>query len=162
MYTYQLKAKQITIQMIEDFTDLNKKTFKTDPAKLQLIISNLIANAIEYSHPRSEIVVKIWIQKEVLHISVQDFGVGINKADQDIIFNRFTQLDSGITKSHRGHGLGLSVTKALLEVLDGKIEVNSKLSEGSTFTVSIQESEAEVEHFATDGNELFFNEGELF
>lgn len=161
MYTHQLSAKQITLQVQKEIKDV-KRLFKTDAAKLQLIISNLLANAIEYSYTQSEIVIKVWMLQEELYISVQDFGVGINKAEQNTIFNRFTQLESGITKSHKGHGLGLSVTKALLDVLNGKIEIASNVSKGSTFTVTVPESISTVENFATDGNELFFNEGELF
>lgn len=162
MYGHQLKAKQITIKNVGLFTDQQEKRFKTDPAKLQLIISNLIANAIEYSHPQKEIILKVWIQQNMLHIAIQDFGTGIEKADQNAIFNRFTQLNCGITKSHRGHGLGLSVTKALVELLSGQIEVKSIATEGSTFIISIQASEADTAYFTSDGNDIFFNEGELF
>jgi signal transduction histidine kinase len=162
MYNHQLKAKQISLSFLPDTQEPHKWIFKTDPAKLQLIVSNLLANAIEYSYPQGEILIGIHIQNNILYLSMQDFGIGISRAEQDTVFNRFTQLDSGITKLHRGHGLGLSVTKSLVELLNGKIEVNSIAKQGSTFTVSIQESEAHVEHFATDGNELFFNEGELF
>jgi signal transduction histidine kinase len=162
MYSHQAKAKQITIQLQGFITECKNTYFKTDPAKLQLIVSNLIANAIEYSYPKSNIILTGRRPQETLTICVKDFGIGINKAEQDIIFNRFTQLDRGITKSHKGHGLGLSVTKALLEILNGQIQVHSVMGKGSTFTVFIPESDIAVDNVATDGNELFFNEGELF
>jgi signal transduction histidine kinase len=162
MYSHQLKTKQIFLRLLQNKAMSQKSIFKTDPAKLQLILSNMLANAIEYSYPQGEIVVGVTIQNDTLNLFVQDFGVGINEAEQQVIFNRFTQLDSGTTKVHRGHGLGLSVTRSMVEFLNGKIDVSSTAGEGTIFTVTIQQSSASVEHFATDGNELFFNEGELF
>jgi signal transduction histidine kinase len=162
MYSPQMKTKQISLRLLQSTAMPQKIVFKTDPAMLQLILSNLLANAIEYSYPQGEIVIGVAIQNDTLHLSVQYFGVGINKANQQVIFNRFTQLDSGVTKVHRGHGLGLSVTRSLVEFLNGRINVSSTAGEGTIFTASIQESSVAVEHFTTDGNELFFNEGELF
>lgn len=162
MFSHQLKAKQIIVHIQQNAEEIQNRLFRTDPAKFQLIISNLVANAIEYSHPQGEIIIKMWIQKEMLYISVQDFGIGINKVEQNMIFNRFTQLDSSVTKLHRGHGLGLSVTKSLIELMNGKIEVSSITSKGSTFTVSIQESVSDVYEYASNSSEVLFTGGELF
>ena len=107
--------------------------FKTDSEKLKLILSNLINNALKYSYKDSKVIIKIWVDDDELNVSVQDFGTGISEKNQKIIFERFKRLDSGINSINRGHGLGLSITKALLDVLGGTIEIDSKKGEGSTF-----------------------------
>ena len=89
---------------------------------------------------------------------VKDFGIGIKKSKQKIIFDRFKQLDSGATKQHSGHGLGLCVIKDVLEILNGKISVSSKQDEGSNFTITLSEykSEKELDVYAPEGNKFLF------
>lgn len=160
MHQHKIAAKQLFIHLVHGLDKSGSQDFfKTDPAKLQLIISNLLSNAIEYSYANKELYMKIWKEEERLYISIQDFGIGIALSDQENIFNRFTQLHTGMTKAYRGHGLGLSVTKALVELLNGSIKLQSSLNEGSIFTIAIPEltDHTHSNHFATDGNELFFD-----
>jgi signal transduction histidine kinase len=132
--------------------------FKTDSEKLKLILSNLINNALKYSYKDSKVIVRVSIEDDILHISVQDFGTGISEKNQKIIFERFKRLDSGINSINRGHGLGLSITKALLDVLDGDITIDSKKGEGSTFSISLPEAKNMVEGFSGEGNDIFFDD----
>ena len=134
--------------------------FKTDSEKLKLIVSNLINNALKYSYKDSKIIVNVWVEDDILNLSVQDFGTGISEKNQKIIFERFKRLDSGINSINRGHGLGLSITKALLDVLGGNIEIDSKKGEGSTFSISLPEAKNIVEGFSGEGNDMFFDEGD--
>nr|WP_319400359.1 HAMP domain-containing sensor histidine kinase [uncultured Carboxylicivirga sp.] len=134
--------------------------FKTDSEKLKLILSNLINNALKYSYKDSKVIVKIWVDDDVLNVSVQDFGTGISEKNQKIIFERFKRLDSGINSINRGHGLGLSITKALLDVLGGQIEIDSKKGEGSTFTITLPEAKNMIEGFSGEGNDVFFDDGD--
>lgn len=134
--------------------------FKTDSEKLKLIMSNLINNALKYSYKESKVIIKVWVDDDVLHSSIQDFGTGISEKNQKVIFERFKRLDSGINSINRGHGLGLSITKALLDVLEGNIEINSQKGEGSTFTITLPEAKNIVEGFSGDGNDVFFDEGD--
>lgn len=137
--------------------------FKTDSEKLKLIVSNLINNALKYSYKDSKVIVKVWLDDDDLHASVQDFGTGISEKNQKIIFERFKRLDSGINSINRGHGLGLSITKSLLDVLGGTIEIDSQKGEGSTFTVSLPEAQNIVDGFSGEGNDIFFDdEDEIF
>lgn len=137
--------------------------FKTDSEKLKLVMSNLINNALKYSYKDSKIIIKVWVEDDVLQISVQDFGTGISEKNQKIIFERFKRLDSGINSINRGHGLGLSITKALLDVLEGNIEINSQKGEGSTFSVTLPEAKHIVEGFSGEGNDVFFDgDDEIF
>lgn len=132
--------------------------FKTDAEKLKLILSNLINNALKYSYKDSKIIITVSIEDDILTISVQDFGTGISENNQKIIFERFKRLDSGINSINRGHGLGLSITKALLDVLDGKIKIKSKKGEGSTFSISLPEAKNMIEGFSGEGNDIFFDD----
>lgn len=148
-----------------EFINENEKgedfIFKIDSEKLKLILSNLVDNAIKFSK-NNKIIVKRWTQGNLLFISVQDFGIGISENNQKIIFDRFKRLDSGINSLNRGHGLGLSINKALLDFLNGEITIDSKKNEGTTFTISIPEAEEDPEAFSADGNELIFGDDEIF
>lgn len=134
--------------------------FKTDSEKLKLIVSNLVNNALKYSYKDSKIIITISVDEDLLTISVQDFGTGISEKNQKIIFERFKRLDTGINSINRGHGLGLSITKALLDVLGGNIEIKSVKGEGSTFAIFVPEAKNLVDGFSGDGNDTFFDDGE--
>ncbi|ASB49033.1 sensor histidine kinase [Alkalitalea saponilacus] len=137
--------------------------FKTDNEKLKLIMSNLLNNALKYSYKNSKVIITMTADEDTLNIAVQDFGTGISEKNQKVIFERFKRLDSGINSINRGHGLGLSITKALLDVMGGTIEIDSKKGEGSTFTVRIPEAKNVVEGFSGEGNDIFFDdEDEIF
>nr|NIQ97124.1 HAMP domain-containing histidine kinase [Desulfuromonadales bacterium]NIR33135.1 HAMP domain-containing histidine kinase [Desulfuromonadales bacterium]NIS43122.1 HAMP domain-containing histidine kinase [Desulfuromonadales bacterium] len=82
--------------------------FTTDAQKLQVMLHNLLANAIEYSGEGGKVEVTAEISDERLRIVVRDSGGGIEEKDREAIFDRFKQLEAGTTKSHPGHGLGLS------------------------------------------------------
>ncbi len=134
--------------------------FKTDSEKLKLVISNLVNNALKYSFKDSKIIVTVWVDEDILYFSVKDNGTGISEKNQKIIFERFKRIDTGINSLNRGHGLGLSITKALLDVMGGNIEIDSKKGDGSTFTVSLPEARNIVDGFSGDGNDIFFDEGD--
>jgi len=151
---------EIDLQFNIDFGFGKNFYFKTDSEKLKLVVSNLINNALKYSYKDSKVIVTVWVDDDLLSMSVQDFGTGISEKNQKIIFERFKRLDSGINSINRGHGLGLSITKALLDVLGGNIEINSKKGEGSTFTIALPEARNIVDGFSGDGNDIFFDEGD--
>ncbi len=134
--------------------------FFTDSQKLQVIVANLVANAIEFSGPDSEVLVVLEQDEGGLTIQVQDQGVGIAEADLKRIFDRFVQLDTGPTRSHLGHGLGLSVVKSLIELLQGEIQVNSTPTVGSLFTVKLPAAtyNADGVTFAEGGNLFLFDQ----
>lgn len=115
--------------------------FKTDSEKLKHILNNILNNAVKYSYKDSKVIVKVWVDDDDLCISVQDFGTGISEKNQNIIFERFKRLETSINSINQGHGLGLSIAKALITVLDGQIDVVSQKGEGTTFTITIPESE---------------------
>lgn len=137
---------------------------RTDPEKLQKILSNLLANAIEYSEEQRIIRIRAWKDGEQLNISVEDEGIGIPDQEKEKIFERFKQLDSGIRKSHKGHGLGLSVSRALVEIINGVITFSPSPGEGSVFQINLKEAEPATgaDVISEDGNEFIFETEEEF
>jgi len=133
-------------------------TFPTDAQKLESIIMNLLANAVEFSRSGGRIEVQATLQNDALTISVADNGPGIAAADLETIFDRFRQLDSGTTKSHRGHGLGLSLCWSLVELLGGTIDVDSRLDVGSRFVVILPRPAVDVQVQACDANLFLFTQ----
>lgn len=134
--------------------------FKTDTAKLYCIISNLLANAIEYSLAGGSVEVSARIRDGRLVIALRDEGIGIDRDKQAAIFDRFRQIDEGVSKAHHGHGLGLSIVKALVEVMGGTIHLDSKPGKGSAFIVTLPEAAGEVTNVFSEGGNEFIFEGE--
>jgi len=134
--------------------------FPTDSQKLQVIVANLVANAIEFSGSDSEVIVVLDQADDNLRIQVQDMGIGIAEANLKRIFDRFVQLDTGPTRAHLGHGLGLSVVKSLLDLLQGEVQVSSTPGQGSLFTVMLPSADygAEGMTFAEGGNLFLFEQ----
>jgi signal transduction histidine kinase len=109
---------------------------QTDPAKLQQVLYNLMSNAIKFSPPAAG--VELWAAREDdqhVRISVADHGPGIDPDKHALIFEKFRQLDGGVTRQHGGTGLGLSISKELTALLGGTIGVESKPGAGATFWV---------------------------
>ena len=129
-----------------------------------MIISNLLSNAIKYSHAGGEVKIVPEKNNGKLIITVQDKGIGFDKVSEEEIFNRFTQLDSGLTRSYGGHGLGLSVTRSTIELMNGEIKVSGKKNGGCTVKIFLEEAESGTDIFdeSESGNEIFFNNAEKF
>lgn len=139
-------------------------TFKTDPEWLQKIVSNLLANAIEFCDEGKSVTLRAWRDNVHLNIAITDEGPGIPEADRKKVFDRFVQLDAGVRKRHKGHGLGLSIVKALVEMLNGSIKLTANEGTGCVFTVSLAEIETglPVDVTSGDGNEFIFEDGTKF
>jgi len=114
--------------------------FNTDPSKLSCICANLLANAIEFNKEGGAVRIKAAKQNDQLTISVADNGIGISKQDGARIFQRFAQIDTGKKRRQQGYGLGLCITKALAEILGGKVVFSCSSGKGCIFTVSIKEA----------------------
>ena len=137
--------------------------FMTDAEKLQRVLANLLANAIEFNKPGRKVTIESWKGGSALHVSITDEGIGIPAEERPRLFERFRQIESGTTKRHRGHGLGLSITKALVDLLNGTITVEEAPGGGCIFRIVIQETDATGnEVFSEDGNEFLFESGNTF
>ncbi len=112
-----------------------------DPIRLKQILINLITNALKFTsfgHVTLSVSGnEISNQKFLLHIEVGDSGVGISQENLPLIFEEFVQLGSDLKQKQRGAGLGLSIVKKLVQLQDGKIDVQSTLGKGTTFTIEI-------------------------
>lgn len=132
------------IQLLVSFTDETNSeepvTFITDREKLEMILKNLISNAIKYSPEDSVVEVRYFLRAGELHVEVLDHGKGINPDDRRIIFDRFKQLDEKINSINTGHGLGLSIVQAYSEMLGGKVSLNDNFDNGTNVMVFIPES----------------------
>jgi len=105
-----------------------------DPARLKQVLYNYLSNAIKFSRAGSEVLLTAQAQgAEDFRIEVQDSGVGIAPQDLQRLFLEFQQLDNGYTKRHQGTGLGLALTRRLVEAQGGAVGVRSTLGVGSVF-----------------------------
>jgi signal transduction histidine kinase len=113
-------------------------TIISDKTKLTIILQNLINNAIKFTDKGSIQVSTRWhADKKALELEIADTGAGIPKEALPIIFDKFRQVDSSITRVHGGIGLGLHIVKAFTEMLRGTVAVKSEVNKGSTFTLTL-------------------------
>lgn len=124
---------------IKYITEMEKKFMYLDEEKYERIILNLISNAIKFTPKDKSITVrllkKVIKRKSMICIEVIDTGVGIPKDKQSLIFERFGQVDSSLTRQAEGTGIGLSLVKKFVEAHGGEIKVDSEIGRGSTFTI---------------------------
>jgi CheY-like chemotaxis protein/anti-sigma regulatory factor (Ser/Thr protein kinase) len=111
---------------------------KVDPARLQQVLWNLLANAVKFTPPGGRVRVALDRVNSHAEISIQDSGVGITPSFLPFVFERFRQEDSSTTRRHGGLGLGLSIVKSLTELHGGSVRAASPgEGQGSTFIVSL-------------------------
>ena len=134
---YALKASGKGIELLTQIDTDIMPMRKGDPSRLRQIVLNLISNALKFTD-HGEIVVSV--QKDVesgdknyLHFSVSDTGIGIPQQKLEAIFASFTQVDSSTTRKYGGTGLGLTISRSLTQMMDGRIWVESIEEQGSTF-----------------------------
>jgi CheY-like chemotaxis protein len=114
----------------------NESIIKTDREKLYAILTNLIKNAIKYTN-KGSIEFGYEVVETFLQFYVKDTGIGIPKNRQEAVFERFIQADIADKHAYQGAGLGLSITKAYVEMLGGRIWVESEEGKGSVFYFTI-------------------------
>lgn len=110
---------------------------RADRPKLRRIFVNLLSNAIKFTAPGGKVLVKAERDGDAVRVSVVDTGVGIAKEDIARLFDKYEQARSRATSREKGTGLGLYITKQLVELHGGQITVNSKVGEGSTFSFTL-------------------------
>jgi len=109
---------------------------ETDGAKLQQILYNFLSNAIKFSPANGRVDLTARLEGEDhVRISVADEGPGISLDKQELIFEKFRQVDGGVTRTHGGTGLGLAIAKELTILMDGRIGVQSTVGQGAMFWI---------------------------
>jgi PAS domain S-box-containing protein len=134
-FNIQCKEKGIKL-ILNDFILNNPLSLKTDKTKFNSILTNLTKNAIKFTE-KGKIEIGYSIKNNFFEFYIKDTGSGIPEDRQDAIFNRFVQADIEDTRAMQGSGLGLSIAKAYVEMLDGEIRLESKENVGSTFYFTI-------------------------
>ena len=155
-YAVAAAEKNIDLNFYMDPAISNK--LKGDPIKIKEIIANLLSNAIKFTNYGGEVnltIQNVEDSNDHIKFSVQDNGVGMSKDKQSHIFDAFSQADVSITRKFGGTGLGLTISSQYVELMGGKLELESTQDQGTTFyfTIALKEitsTEANYTHAFTD------------
>jgi len=122
--------------------NLGKIYVYADPNRIQQVLTNLVSNAIKYTKKGGNVVTVFEVVGKEVAIAVKDQGRGIPPEDLDRVFERFYRVEKSRSRDKGGTGLGLAIVKHILEAHNTKIEVKSKVGEGSVFSFSLPRGEA--------------------
>lgn len=133
VFTLQHKAKQknLTLTLQTD----NKIMLEADKPRVKQIIINLVDNAINYTPAKGTITVSVNQHDQYICFTVADTGIGIDEESLSRIFERFYRVDKARSRNTGGTGLGLAIVKHIVEVHNGKIEIESEVNKGTTINV---------------------------
>jgi signal transduction histidine kinase len=129
-------AKEKDIQLVESFSE-DLPPVEADRAKLRRILLNLVSNALKFTGKSGRVEISAGREGERVRISVSDTGVGIAPEDVDRLFDKYEQTRSRATRGEKGTGLGLYITKQLVELHGSEITVKSEPGKGSTFSFTL-------------------------
>lgn len=155
-HSVKLYSDQKNIELLFK-CDLESKKIATDDEKLERIILNLLSNAIKFTAEGGAVTVNLYDNNElnIVILEVSDTGIGIPKDKQEIIFERFGQVDSNLSRQAEGTGIGLSLVKKFVAALNGKIVLDSEPGLGSTFKISLPA----YQHMEDENSDSFLDEG---
>ncbi|MBD2199297.1 MULTISPECIES: GAF domain-containing sensor histidine kinase [Calothrix] len=117
--------------------DPRRDRFTADATRIEQIICNLLTNAIKFTPKGGNVTLRLWVEEDTAIFQVEDTGIGIPEEQLPLLFEKFQQLDTPYRRRYEGTGLGLALTKQLVELHRGRIEVESTVGIGSIFTVWI-------------------------
>ncbi len=152
--TLALRAHQKGLELVGQISPDVPNHLVGDPARLRQVIVNLVGNAIKFTQT-GEVVVTVQVDdvqddNVTLHFSVRDTGIGIPQPQQERIFEAFTQADSSTTRRYGGTGLGLSISMQLVDLMGGRMWLESKPNHGSTFHFTVQLNSCPVSSVSRD------------
>ena len=131
------KNIEISTDIDADLVDLT-----LDPARLKQVLYNYLSNAIKFTQAGGRVAVRAMAEgPEHFRIEVEDTGIGISAADLPRLFTEFQQLDAGYSKQHQGTGLGLALTRRLVEAQGGRVGVRSTVGVGSVFSAVLNRTD---------------------
>ncbi|MGH1397475.1 MAG: GAF domain-containing sensor histidine kinase [Trichormus sp.] len=117
--------------------DPRRDRFTADIVRVQQILWNLLTNAIKFTPEGGSVTLRLWVEDDTAIFQIEDTGIGIPENQLPLLFEKFQQLDTPYRRRYEGTGLGLALTKQLVELHRGRIEVESTVGIGSIFTVWI-------------------------
>lgn len=136
--TMEQIALERGVKLITEFDPQMPETLMGDSQRLQQIMINLTSNAIKFTDKGGEVRVSVGrVDDHFWQIQVKDTGQGIPPEAQEYIFDTFRQVESSATRKHGGVGLGLAIVKQLVELMEGRINLESQVGVGSIFTVTL-------------------------
>jgi signal transduction histidine kinase/CheY-like chemotaxis protein/integral membrane sensor domain MASE1 len=135
---FALVAEQKGLEFLLSVDPNTPQTLTTDPTRLKQILLNLLSNAFKFTH-QGQVIVRVYSKAQEdhkwLYVEVSDTGIGISPAQQQRLFDVFTQAHNATTRQFGGTGLGLSISKQLALLMNGQISLESELGKGTTFTL---------------------------
>ena len=126
---------QVEIQLSNNLSSID-----VDKNLVRVALNNLLTNAIKYNKPGGKVTLTAEETDSQLIINITDTGIGINKHDQEHIFEKFYRSDNDNVRTKSGHGLGLALAKEIIELHGGKLSLQSTLGEGTTFTITLKKT----------------------
>lgn len=129
------KAKRQAVNLTLDLKINSDIYLCADPKRVGQILWNLLSNAIKFTPEGGQVILRLWSENHNALLQVEDTGIGIPEDQIPLLFEKFQQLDTPLRRRYEGTGLGLALTKQLVELHRGRIEVESSVGEGSIFTV---------------------------
>jgi len=133
--TIQQRADAKNIKLVTDMND-DLPYIKADKTKMKQVILNLLSNGVKFTANNGKITIRAYVDKEFV-IEVQDTGIGIAKEDLKRIAQRFAQIENIYTKKNRGTGLGMSISKDIIEMHGGKLLIESEPNVGTKITIRL-------------------------
>ena len=153
-----LRAHQKGLELIVDVDSAVPAAVRADPGRLRQVIVNLLGNAIKFTH-QGEIVLRVTAEEPavddiLLHASVSDTGIGIPIERQQSIFEAFTQADGSVTRRYGGTGLGLTISSRIVELMGGRLRLESEPGRGSRFHFTASVTAAKAQPLAVAPSDL--------
>jgi two-component system, sensor histidine kinase and response regulator len=134
-----MREKAITagVELKVEILTGERDQFIADQRRCRQILFNLLSNAIKFTPEGGQVTLRVWLENKSAILQVEDTGIGIPEEKKSLLFQKFQQLDTSYRRSYEGLGLGLALTKQLVEMHHGWIEVESVEGKGSIFTVEL-------------------------
>ncbi|MEA3514992.1 MAG: ATP-binding protein [Nanoarchaeota archaeon] len=109
----------------------------TDPTRIEQVLSNLLDNSIKFTPSGGSITISVKCKGKYIIVAVKDTGIGINKDNLQHVFEKFFQVDSGLSRKYGGTGLGLAICKGIIKLLHGDISIDAEFGKGTTVSFSL-------------------------
>ena len=133
-YRKKADARRVRIKVR---SDRNLPKVSGDPRALERALAALVDNAVKFSPPNKEVEIRLTQNRDRVEVAVQDFGIGIDAETRPHIFDRFYHMERGADQLYGGLGLGLAITRQVIQQHKGSLDVESRAGHGSTFTMSL-------------------------